>query len=112
MPNATDRSHVDTVDAAIAEVLLAERNARTAVAQCVVDAEAIFEQAKQQAREIARRAAQRNVRVQRWSAGMLQEQLAKLSARQGPGGADEAGTPEQLQRIVAAMAAELTGGRR
>ncbi len=112
MPNATNRSHVDAVDAAIAQVLLAEREARRAVAQCAVDAEAIVEQAKQQAREIARRAAQRTVRVQRWSAGMLQAQLAKLSARQGSGGTDAAGTPQGLQRVVAALAAELTGERR
>lgn len=110
MPNVSDRSPVELVDAAIAEVLLAEGDARAAVAQYVVDAEGLVEKAKQDARDIARRAAQRAVRIQQWSAGRLQQQLAELRSQQVPTHGAETETPQRLQQIVAELAATLTGG--
>jgi hypothetical protein len=113
MPKPNDPSSIDpaAVDAAIARVLQSEREARDAVAQCTSDAEAIIERAQRQAREIARRAAQRAVRVQRWSADALQHRLAELAyqERQGDREPGEADASQRLKLAAARLAAELTG---
>ncbi len=116
MPEADGGSRIDatSVDAAIAQVLQAERDAREDVQRCARDAEALVEQAHERARQIARRAAHRSVRVQRWSAAMLQRQLEELAQRQARIGrvSVQADAPEQLRRAVEALAAQLTGGGR
>ena len=116
MPEESSGSRVDAVqvDAAIAQVLQAEREAREDVQRCVLAAEAMVEQAQERAREIARRAAERNVRVQRWSATTLQQRLDALAERQAQGARRAAQTdaPGQLRMAVEALAAQLTRGGR
>lgn len=113
MPDTDDPSSVDpnAVDAAIARVLRSERGARDAVRQCATEADAIVEHARSQAREIARRAAQRAVRVQRWSADALQRRLAELASghRHADGDAGEADAEQRLRQAADRLAAELSG---
>jgi len=114
MPEGDGGSRLDaaSVDAAIAQVLQAERDAREDVQRCALDAEALVEQAHERARQIARRAAHRSVRVQRWSAAMLQRRLDELAQRQAriEQVSARAGAPEPLRRAVEALAAQLTRG--
>jgi len=102
------------VDAAIAQVLQAERDAREAVQRCAREAETIVEDAHERARHVARRAAHRTVRVQRWSAALLQRQLAEVAAQQAQieQQAEHSAVPARLIEAVQALAALLTGGRR
>lgn len=113
MPEGDGASRIDaaSVDAAIARVLQAERDAREDVERCARDAETLVEQAHERARQVARRAAHRSVRVQRWSAAMLQRRLDELAERQArlAQASVQAGTPGLLQRAVEALAAQLTG---
>ena len=116
MPEGDAGSGLDAsrVDAAIAQVLQAERDAREDVQRCAIEAEAIVERAHERARQIARRAAHRSVRVQRWSAAMLQRQLDELTARHAQIAQDSARTDvlRQLRGVVEALAAQLTGAAR
>src|SRR5512137_3118131 len=84
MPEGDGGSRTDaaSVDAAIARVLQAERDAREDVQRCAREAESLVEQAQELARQIARRAAHRSVRVQRWSAATLQQRLDELGSQQ------------------------------
>jgi hypothetical protein len=114
MPEQDERSPNDAaaVDAAISRVLQAEREAREAVVRCAREAEAIVEQARRQARQIARRSAHRAIRVQRWSASLLQRQLAAVAAQQaeiGPASALAEPGP-RIRQAAERLAAELTGG--
>jgi vacuolar-type H+-ATPase subunit H len=116
MPQGDGGSRADAarVDAAIAQVLQAERDAREDVQRCGRDAEATIEQAHERARQIARRAAHRSVRVQRWSATTLQRQLDELALRQSRSEQStlSADGPGRLQQAVEALAVRLTGGLR
>lgn len=113
MPEADSGSRIDAaeVDAAIARVLQAERQAREDVQRCAHEAEAIVERAHETARQVARRAANRGVRVQRFSATTLQQRLEALArqAAREDAKAVLANSPEALQRAVEALAAQLTG---
>jgi len=113
MPEGDGASRIDaaSVDAAIAQVLQAERDAREDVQRCAREAEALVEQAHERARQIARRAAHRSVRVQRWSVAMLQRRLDELAEQQTQleQSSVQASTPGQLQRAVETLAAQLTG---
>jgi vacuolar-type H+-ATPase subunit H len=113
MPEGDGGSRADaaSVDAAIARVLQAERDAREDVQRCAREAESLVEQAHERCRQIARRAAHRSVRVQRWSAAMLQRQLDELEAQQARLGQSAAPprAPGELQHAVEALAARLTG---
>lgn len=114
MPEGDGGSRVDaaSVDAAIAQVLRAERDAREDVERCAREADSLVEQAHERVRQIARHAANRSVRVQRWSATMLQHRLDQLAEQQRlierPSAQDDA--PVQLRHAVEALAAQLTGG--
>jgi vacuolar-type H+-ATPase subunit H len=101
------------VDAAIASVLQAERDARHSVQRCAAEAEAIVEQAHERARQIARRAAHRSVRVQRWYAAMLQRQLAHIERQQDAIERQSlaAGDSAPRRQAIEALAAQLTGAR-
>jgi hypothetical protein len=116
MPEGDGRSRVDaaSVDAAIARVLQAERDAREAVQRCAREAEALLEQANERAREVARRAAERSVRVQQGSAAALQRRLDDLTAQQArlQHSALPADTPDRLRHAIAMLAAQLTGDAR
>lgn len=113
MPEAESGPRVDakSVDAAIAKVLQAERDAREDVQRCAREAETIVERAHEGTREIARRAADRGVRVQRWTAATLQRQLDHLAQQhaQLAGNAVPSDTLGRLQQIVETLAAQLTG---
>jgi hypothetical protein len=116
MPQGDGGSGADaaSVDAAIARVLQAERDAREDVARCARDAEVMIEQAHERARQVARRAAHRSVRVQRWSAATLQRQLDELALQQAQieQSPAQVGGPGRLQQAVEALAVRLTGGFR
>jgi hypothetical protein len=116
MPDEHGRSHVDAagVDAAIARVLQAERDAGEAVRRCARDAEALVEQAHELARAIARRAAERGVRVQHGAAAALQRRLAELTAQQARlrDASIPADAPARLRCAVRVLAAQLTGDDR
>jgi hypothetical protein len=115
MPEQVKGPAVDAADveAAIALVLQAERDARDSVQRCAVEAEAIVEQAHEHARQTARRAAHRSVRVQRWYAAMLRRQLDQIErqqvaiVRQSLAASDDA----MRRRVIEALAAQLTGAR-
>jgi len=116
MPEGDGGSRIDaaSVDAAIAQVLQAERDAREDVQRCALGAEALVEQAHERARQIARRAAHRSVRAQRWSAATLQRQLDELAEQQAriEQSSVRISSPSQLQCAVEALAAQLTGAGR
>ena len=113
MPEADAAPGYDAVrvEAAIARVLQAERDARDRVEHCAREAEAIVESAREQARQIARRAAHRSIRVQRWSAATLRQRLAELAEQQARAERDAppAAMAEQVAAAVQRLAAELTG---
>lgn len=113
-PDAASRIDDASVDAAIARVLQAEREAREDVQRCAVQAESLVEKAHERARQIARRAAHRSVRVQRWSAATLQRELDRLAEQHArlEQAAARADAPSQLQRAVEVLAALLTGAAR
>lgn len=116
MPQADGEAGRDAgrVDAAIARVLQAERDARASVERCAREAELLVEQANERARQIARRAAQRSARVQRWSAAMLQRELDQVAREQTriEQVVDRAYGAEQLRRAVETLAAQITGAER
>jgi vacuolar-type H+-ATPase subunit H len=116
MPEGDGGARTDAadIDAAIARVLQAERDAREDVQRCAREAESLVEQAHERARQIARRAAHRSVHVQRWSAATLQERLEALAALQAKleQSSVRARSPEELQRAVESLAAQLTGAGR
>jgi vacuolar-type H+-ATPase subunit H len=113
MPEEDNGPRLDatSVDAAIAQVLQAEREARASVQRCAAEAEALVDSAQQRARLIARRAAHRSVRVQRWYAAMLQRQLEAIAQQQAAvAEAPIAAAGATARRdAVAALAAQLSG---
>lgn len=116
MPQADGETGRDAgrVDAAIARVLQAERDARASVERCAREAEALVDEAHERARQIARSAAQRSARVQRWSAAMLQRELDKVAREQSQieRVVGQSYSPEQLRRAVDRLAAQITGAER
>jgi len=111
MPKAQSTPLIDAagIDAAIAQVLQAEREAREDVQRCALEAEATVESARQRARQIARRAAHRSVRVQRWYAAMLRRQLEAIAAQQTLVAANPAATDAARRDAIETLAAQLTG---
>lgn len=111
-PTAGAAAETLTADQAIAQVLAAESEARTAVAQCAERAELEQQLARERARAIAARAGRRVARVQRAVESALSEltlrhteKVAAL-ARSAPGAPGDA---HRLARAVAALADELSG---
>jgi vacuolar-type H+-ATPase subunit H len=111
MPMAQRTPLIDAagIDAAIARVLQAESKAREDVQRCALEAEATVEGAQQRARQIARRAAHRSVRVQRWYAEMLQRQLETIAAQQGVVARAPDATDAARRDAIETLAAQLTG---
>jgi F0F1-type ATP synthase membrane subunit b/b' len=104
------------VDAAMARVLQAERDARAAVAQAQQEAMNIAEAARAEARAVAERRRERLARVHARVEQQLQSALAAIGAeaqalpvRDDP----DAAARERLERAVDALAQALTtpGGR-
>lgn len=97
------------VEAAIARVLEAESAAGAAVATCTAEATTILEQARANALRIAERAGER---LHRLTARIDAAAAREVEALDGavPTARDRSlEDPRQLTRIVAAIAAELTG---
>jgi hypothetical protein len=95
------------VDAAIARVLAAERDARAAVSDCAARVEAHVQGAREQARTIAARAAQRSARVHAAVEQRIADAVARLEAeRASLGSGPEDGA--RLAAAVAALARDLT----
>lgn len=101
------------VEAAIASVLEAERTARAAVETCAAQAQARVQQARDRARAIAERAAQRTARVRRVSAARLDARLAAVESERRAldrGSDADAGDLQRLQAAIDTLADALAGG--
>jgi chromosome segregation ATPase len=101
------------VEAAIASVLEAERAAGAAVETCAAQAQARVQQARDRARAIAERAAQRTAHVRRVSAARLEARLAAVEReRQALGRHTDtgAGDLQRLQAAINRLADVLAGG--
>jgi len=111
MPQAQRTPPLDAagVDAAIAQVLRAESEAREGLQRCAEEAEALVAAAQQRARQIARRAAHRSVRVQRWYAAMLQQRLDAIAQQQAVALQVAAVADPAPREAVETLAAQLTG---
>jgi regulator of protease activity HflC (stomatin/prohibitin superfamily) len=103
----------ELADAAIARVLAAERDARAAVAECALQAEGELQSARDRARAIAARSADRVARVQRSTDAQLDAALARIAAERAAL-AQPHGDPQvdarRLAAAVATLADELTRG--
>jgi regulator of protease activity HflC (stomatin/prohibitin superfamily) len=97
------------VDAAFNRVLAAEVEARSAIEQCQAEAAALVAAAEREARAIANRAERRIRAAHRIADRGIERVLADL----GADGQDSAGGPSldaaTVERLVALLAAELTG---
>lgn len=100
-------------DRAIARVLAAERDARLAVAECAQQAERESQLARDTARRIAARGAERVTRVQEVAERQLAGALARVAVEREALAAhetDPAAIAERLQAAVARLANELSRG--
>jgi vacuolar-type H+-ATPase subunit H len=101
------------VEAGIERVLEAERAAREAVARCEQDAAVLVERARARARHIAQRADTRISALRIQYRNEIAHHLSALRSAEerhagtlGPGPEQQA----RLERAVAVLAAQLTGG--
>ncbi len=100
-------------EAAITRVLTAERDALETIAQALRDAEAMNENARAAARALGERTERRIRAVRGAFAARVAAEVAAIDAQAA---AQDAGQPlsadelDRLERAVAALAAELTGG--
>jgi hypothetical protein len=100
-------------DQAIARVLAAERDARLAVAECAQQAERESQLARDAARRIAARSAERVTRVQEAAERQLASALARVAVEREALAAhetDPAAIAERLQTAVTRLARELSRG--
>lgn len=98
-------------DLAIARVLGAERDARSAVADCAQQAERELQAGRDRARLIAARAADRVARVQRAVERECSEALERIDAERSALAAEHGGLIDEAQRqarAVEQLACELT----
>ncbi|MFZ5539099.1 MAG: hypothetical protein ACOY5V_05095 [Pseudomonadota bacterium] len=101
------------VEAAIASVLEAERAAGAAVEACAAQAQARVQHARDRARAIAERAAQRTARVRHVCAAQLAARLAAIEHERQALARGTDADPADLQRMQAAideLADALAGG--
>jgi transcription initiation factor TFIIIB Brf1 subunit/transcription initiation factor TFIIB len=103
----------ETADVAIALVLGAERDARSAVAECARQAEREVQAARERVRAISARGAERSARVQRSTDRQLSAALARIAAERAalalPAG-DRDLDAARLRSAVDTLADELTRG--
>lgn len=103
----------DGVEAAIAGVLSAEREAQAAIEAARRDAEALAAATRAQVRQVADRAEARILAARRSVERRIAEHEARVKAEVAALLPDENLTPEDLARLdaaVQALARELTGG--
>jgi hypothetical protein len=103
-----------SVDQAINQVLVAERDAREAVERCRGEAAAIHAEAEERAREIGKRT-ERRVKAAHRTADRAVARALKdlLSADPGAGAQDGAGVDAaRVERAVDALADDIVGGTR
>lgn len=94
-------------------MLEAERAARAAVETCAAQAQARVQQARDRARAIAERAAQRSTRVRRVCAARLDARLAAVESERRAldrGSDADAGDLQRLQAAIDTLADALAGG--
>jgi hypothetical protein len=111
MPNAEYAPAEAAVEAAIARVLNAERDAREAVAQATRDAAAMNENARGVARALAERTERRIRAVRAAFEATVAVEVAAIDAEataQDASGPLSTNDLERLERTIAALAAELT----
>jgi hypothetical protein len=108
------RSPESAVEAAIKRVLDAEQAARESIATSRTEAAQVAERARAVARALAQRTHQRIRRLRaafeshlEAEVGAIEAQALALAADDEPGAADL----ERVERAVASLAAQLTGGR-
>lgn len=102
---------VDEADAAIARVLAAERDARVAVVDCAQQAEREVQQARERARVVAARSAERTDRVHRAIERQLGVRLAEIDTQRralAMASSDALVDIAALVEAVARLADELT----
>ena len=102
-----------TIEAAIARVLAAERDAREAVARATRDADALNEKARADARALADRTERRIRSVRAAYERKVAAEIAAIDAQAASQDERQALSAEDLQRLeraLGALAAELTGG--
>lgn len=107
-----DRAADPALDAAMATVLAAERQARAAVEACAREAESLDAEARASEKAIAERAARRANAVRAGMAVKLAAELRRLEAKAREAGAADAPTDADRRRLAAAverLGAELTG---
>jgi hypothetical protein len=100
------------VEAAIARVLAAEREARAAIDACEREAEAVRAAARSREKRIAERAAQRIAAIRAGMAAKLARRLAAIEAETvgpDPEAARDGAAWARLDAAVARLADELTG---
>ncbi len=113
MPTVEPQTTDATAEAAINRVLSAERDAREAIAQATREADTMNESARAAARALGERT-ERRIRALR--AAFAARLAAEVDAIDVQAAAQDAGQPlsadelDHLERAVAALAAELTGG--
>jgi len=103
-----------TAEAAITRVLNAERDAREAIAQATREAVTMQENARAAARALSERTERRIREVRAALAARLAAEVEAIDAQaaaQDAGQALGAAELARLERAVAALAAELTGGQ-
>lgn len=92
-----------TVDDAITRVLAAEQSARAAVESCCADAESVRKAARDRARAIAERAAERAAAVHRWTDAAIRSRIEALNRERAALREPAAPPPDEPARIVHAL---------
>jgi vacuolar-type H+-ATPase subunit H len=113
-PRATTTPEA-AVEDAIGRVLLAEAEARAAVARCESEAAQIVVDARARARRVAERTEARIQRLRSAYAAAAQTRLDGIRAAEaalGSDASDRAALAARLDAAVAAVVEELAGGRR
>jgi len=109
--NARHREEDLAIEAAIAQVLAAERDADVAVAQCRLDAAAMIEQAHADARALAQRTERRIGRIRAAFEASTAREVARLDAESAQLDVRHELTSDEIADVVSAVAvvaAELT----
>ena len=108
--NSRDPAHSD-VEAAIARVLAAEAAAVLAVRSSEIEAQQSLEAARARARRISEHTSERLQRISLRIEADCAREIAQISATAAEVAVDFEHDVERLNRVVAVLAADLTGGQ-